>query len=563
MKLLTKIKKLLFFTSILIFALSGLSFVVSPRPIIPVAQAACLIPPPVCVLNFCVDSPLCALDTGDLKDAGKVALSLAGKGFGEIDDVLAKVASHGGDACSVVVKLASELSPVDFDKLVKKYGCDNIPGGGGGSSSGGGQDGFTGCETPIMTERGRDFCESFSSHQCFWYSGYSSESPSCRTNSENMDPNQLCRDGGHCYIGQTCQPGNYCSSTPESPSTSPAPTSGGGSSGGTDTCTEVDRTKGFEWKCMDGCSGGFDDTKKTNTTPFHQCTAGLTCCVKKTVAIGSGTGTGTGSTTPAPTPATPTEIGYCGDSVPTLGTLKPVNGATCATTSTGNLRWIKRSTDSSGYDKYCDRLTGQQQVYFYECASGTSGGGSTTPTPTTTASPTPTTFVPISQGGVCNPVQGPWQCQSPNVCLTVPGEGRCCPAGTQWINNQCVTPTSTPAPTTTQTPTNPTPISTGSTCNDYIPASNIHQVCRTGVNSCIGTEVQNTDGNKACSDFYQNTSTCCQLPPSAGPAGGSCNLPGRTCNPSSNTSTGTNIACTGCGGYCVGSGTTGSCQNPY
>jgi hypothetical protein len=79
----------------------------------------------------------------------------------------------------------------------------------------------------------------------------------------------------------------------------------------------------------------------------------------------------------------------------------------------------------------------------------------------------------------------------------------------------------------------------------------------------MGSEVLNPEGNDACSKFYQTSSVCCQLPPSAGPAGGSCNLPGRTCNPSSNTSTGTNIACTGCGGYCVGSGTTGSCQNPY
>ncbi len=323
------------------------------------------------------------------------------------------------------------------------------------------------------------------------------------------------------------------------------------------------------YMCLPSCNSTYN-SPQPKTTYFSCGSKGGTCC-KKTGGSPLGPDNGAGSSTPTPTPP---GNGYCGDSVPTYTTLQPQGTASCATsqtTATNNLLWQerKRPNDPSGYDDYCDWKYPQQR-YFYICAPGT-GGGSTSPSPTVTpvTTVTPTPFVPTAQGGLCNPVQGPWQCAVPNVCIVSGSQGRCCPAGTEWRDNTCKTPEATPTPTAATGPTaTVTPVSTGSTCNDYIPASNIHQVCRANVDTCMGSEVLNSGGNDACKAFYNtDKALCCQLPQGAPPAGGSCNLPGRPCNPSANNmsgpNAGSNIACSGCGGFCVGTGTTGTCQNPY
>jgi len=398
--------------------------------------------------------------------------------------------------------------------------------------------------------------------ECFWYSGYINETPHCVDNNGNMNKNQSCKDGGHCYKDQTCYGGDYCSSQPAS----------------VDTCSPASDST-TEYKCW--VTGGQETGWTISSNPKRCGDPGASCYYRNISSASPAPGGGTspeptqkpggstpgggstgGSSAPTPTPAPPGD-GYCGDSVPTFTTLQKQGNASCATsqsTAIGNLIWQKRGTDPSGYDSYCNWKFPQQR-YFYICAPGTGGDSTTKPSST----PTPTPFVPIKQGGVCVASQGPWQCESPNVCLAVPGEGRCCPAGAQWINNQCVTPTSTPVPSAAPAPTTPGPVSTGSTCNDYIPASNIHQVCRVGVSTCMGTEVLNSGGNQACSDFYQKPALCCQLPPSAGPAGGACSNPTRECDLGLNTGTGTNISCSGCGGYCVpnATGGKGTCRNPY
>lgn len=332
---------------------------------------------------------------------------------------------------------------------------------------------------------------------------------------------------------------------------------GGGTTEGTDTCRTMGNgtfqsgphagERAFE--CQPSpCSGGRFAYTGSNST----CPAGAGVCCWYGSTPGSGSSPSSGGSTPTPPTDGP---GYCGDSVPTGSTMRRVGEPTCAPNAS-NVQWRQRSTDASGYDPYCDSITEGQQRYFYACITSSA-----------TPIPTPTPFTAASQGALCNPTQGPWQCFAPNVCVYVTGsEGRCCPATHIWRDNTCVlaptpVPYTPPAGGSGPAPT-ATPVATGSTCNDYIPASNIHQVCRSG--SCLAGENENTGGNGACSAFYGSSfGKCCQLPPATGPAGSSCSLSGRPCNPSQNTSTGTNNACSGCGGYCVGSGTSGTCQNPY
>ena len=267
-----------------------------------------------------------------------------------------------------------------------------------------------------------------------------------------------------------------------------------------------------------------------------------------------------------PTPTIPSEVGYCGDSVPTISTMRPVNSPQCAKTSATRLN--RKPSTGFETDSYCQYISNGQQPYIYQCPS-------TATTPIPTATPTPYTPQPV--GGNCNPLQGTWQCTGGSYCsqactsssasCTV---GKCCTYGTSWNGTTCVAdPTPTQSPIATTPPATPTPI-TIDACPDVNPGTNppIFYVCRPSSTGCIEGEIAKTSqaAHDTCSNFYGGSYLCCQRPPQSEAAGSSCNLNPRTCTTGSNSSNGTNIQCTGCGGYCVptASGSSeGRCMNQY
>lgn len=216
------LKKFLFLVSLVVIASFAIFLRVTNSPVVPVADAACIIPPPFCTPLGCISSPICAIDTGDLKDAGKLALKLAGKSFGEIDDVLNKVREAGGDACRTLIDLKnlnpSTISVDQLDSLAKKYGCGIIDfkTGGGGNKS-----------TACSGYSSRSSCEDSSvGGKCFWYSGGLNDDSRCVENKGNMNNQETCRDGGHCYQGQNCYTNpttkiKYCSSYDQSAGSCP------------------------------------------------------------------------------------------------------------------------------------------------------------------------------------------------------------------------------------------------------------------------------------------------------------------------------------------------------
>ena len=279
------------------------------------------------------------------------------------------------------------------------------------------------------------------------------------------------------------------------------------------------------WACQDTCntSGGWELSKK-NGQPKYQCSQGQQCCVKWTgIPITTGSpsnGGGNTGGTPIPTPTEPTEAGYCGDSIPTFGTLIPVKNATCVTSSAqvSNLTWRERADTKSvgGYDKYCDRRSGQQQVYFYACAPGTGGAnptstpGTSTPGGTTTTPPATTLAPGQTQTAACQLNGG--------VDTNAPGTTG------GFINSYCYKEMWTEAKARS-----------GVFCNaTYQDAYR----CKDGTIDYFAVPIaaQNYNGKSTCSQ----TPWCLQNQPTPTPA---CQSLGASCGPSAQCCSGQNLTC--------------------
>lgn len=199
-------RKTIFLLSLIIIGSFTLFLQINNKPLIPQAKAFCIVPAPQACFGVVCTPGGCLIDSGNIKDAGKIAGKLVGKSFNETIDILDKVNANGGNACAVIVIMDPFIMGTPkMKELIIKYGCKNLPDSW--------PDILKDRDCSSYTDSGRSACEGNSKGRCFWYSGGVNSSPSCVDNNGNMNNNALCRDGGHCYKGEECSNGNYCSSS--------------------------------------------------------------------------------------------------------------------------------------------------------------------------------------------------------------------------------------------------------------------------------------------------------------------------------------------------------------
>lgn len=382
MGLFNKLRYLTFGISIIIVLGFALFLDTTKTPLIGTVEAFCVVPAPgqLCVPFTGICTPGCLIDSGDVKDVGKIAGKLVGKTFNETVDVLDKISVNGGNACNVIIALGPGGFGVDQMKLLlSKYGCSNIPDSW--------PDVFKNRDCSSYTSAGRDSCQKTSNGKCFWYSGGANSSPSCVDNTGNMNDNALCRDGGHCYKGEECSSGNYCSSS------DPAITCAGNQIGNVvryscDASCPTDSSKGGESsnksltcsgsdKCCfyysnytpaatkapasDDCGSGYSCTHADSCTSqiygtlTPNCKANgsnMRCC--KNVSDGGGSGSSL--------PAEP-GVGYCAG--PNRENPQAVGGATCG-------------INNAPYDsesQYCIQKYGGSLGNFFKCSAASTPTG--------------------------------------------------------------------------------------------------------------------------------------------------------------------------------------------